>query len=330
MKRVTKTVLLALLCCGAGAPPPGKTPAELKLDVQLDAAVITVGDLWADAGAKADTVIGPAPQPGQTIAVEAPQLAYIAHLYDVNWRPVSGVERAVIERAGRPLQYDEITVPIRRSLVQEGAPDGASVELAAVPPIMVPPQSMPRVTVEADSYDAGSTRFSADLAVSTAGMQTQRVRVTGRIAAMIKAVIALHRLEPGEVITKDDVQEGEVAQHRLSSPVEHDVAEVVGQTPRRTIVAGQAVQAGDLGAPIVVTKGAPVELVLQTATMSLTAQGVAMGAGGRGDVIQVLNPTSRAILAARVTGPGQVAIAPGSTPIVPPAHAMQSNPEVTN
>jgi len=72
------------------------------------------------------------------------------------------------------------------------------------------------------------------------------------------------------------------------------------------------------------------ELVLQTATMSLTAQGVAMGAGGRGDVIQVLNPTSRAILAARVTGPGQVAIAPGSTPIVPPARAMQSNPEVTN
>ena len=64
MKRATKTVLLALLCGCSGAQLHAKPAAQLKLDVQLNAAVIKVDDLWANAGAKADTVIGPAPPPG--------------------------------------------------------------------------------------------------------------------------------------------------------------------------------------------------------------------------------------------------------------------------
>lgn len=330
MKRATKTVLLALLCGSVSAHPQAKPAAQLKLDVQLDASVIKVADLWANAGAKADTVIGPAPPPGHSIAVEAKQLAYIAHLYDVDWRPTSGVERTLIERAGRPLTYDEMAEPIRRSLVQAGAPATVSVDLTAVPPILVPPGSVPLVSVEADTYDAGSDRFSADLVVSTDAMQTQRVRVSGRLAQMIKAVVAVHRLEPGEVITAGDVQATQVAERRLVGPVEHDVSDVVGQTPKRTIVAGQPVEDADVGAPIMVPKGATVILLLDTPNMSLTAQGLALGSGGRGDVIQVMNPLSRAIVAARVTGPGQATIEPGSTPLVPPARATSRSPEIAN
>jgi flagella basal body P-ring formation protein FlgA len=330
MKRATKTVLLALLCGSVGAQLHAKSAAQLKLQVQLDASVIKVADLWSNAGAKADTVIGPAPPPGHSIAVEAGQLAYIAHLYDVDWRPTSGAERTLIERAGRPLTYDEIAGPVRRSLVQAGAPATVSVDLAAVPSILVPPGSVPLVSVEADTYDAGSARFSADLVISTQGMQTQRARVAGRVAQMINAVVAVRRLEPGDVITPDDVRATQIAEQRLVGTVEHDVSEVVGQTPKRTIVAGQPVEAADVGAPIMVPKGATVVLLLETPNMSLTAQGLALGSGGRGDVIQVMNPLSRAILAARVTGAGQVVIEPGSSPLAPPARATPRSPEIAN
>lgn len=330
MKRATKTVLLALLCGSVSAHLHAQPAAQLKLDVQLNASVIKVADLWANAGAKADTVIGPAPPPGQSIAVEAKQLAYIAHLYDVDWRPTSGVERTLIERAGRSLTYDEIAAPVRRGLVQAGAPANAAVDLVAVPSILVPPGSNPLVSIEADTYDAGSDRFSADLVVSAQGMQTQRVRVAGRVAQMIKAVVAVRRLEPGDVITPDDVRTTEIAEQRLAGTVERDVSEVVGQTPKRTIVAGQPVETADVGAPIMVPKGAPVVLLLETPNMTLTAQGLALGSGGRGDVIQVMNPLSRAIVAARVTGAGQAVIEPGSTPLVPPARATSRSPEVAN
>jgi flagellar basal body P-ring formation protein FlgA len=330
MKRVTKTVLLALLCGSVVAGVHAKSAAQLKLQVQLDAGVIKVSDIWANAGAKSDTVIGPAPPPGRSIAVEAGQLAYIAHLYDVDWRPTSGVERTVVERAGRPLSHDEIVEPIRRSLVQGGAPSTVTVDLAAIPPILVPPESFPLVSVEAQAYDAGSQRFSADLVVSTEGMQTQRARVSGRVVQLVKALVAARRLEPGDVIMATDVRATQVAERRLVGAVESDVSQVVGQTPKRTIVAGQPVEAADVGPPIMVPKGATVALLLETPNMSLTARGLALDAGGRGDVIQIMNPLTRAVVAARVTGAGRAAVEPGSAPLMPPSRAMPSNSEVAN
>ena len=330
MKRITKTVLLALLCGSVVAGAQARSAAQLKLQVQLDAGVIKVSDIWANAGAKSDTVIGPAPPPGRSIAVEAGQLAYIAHLYDVDWRPTSGVERTVVERAGRPLSHDEIVEPIRRSLVQAGAPSTVTVDLSAMPPILVPPGSFPLVSVEAEAHDTGSQYFSADLVISTEGMQTQRTRVSGRVVQLVKALVAARRLEPGDVITQADVRATQVAERRLVGPVESDLSQVVGQTPKRTIVAGQPVEAADVGPPIMVPKGATVALLLETPEMSLSAQGLALDAGGRGDVIQVMNPFTRAVVAARVTGAGRAAVEPGSAPLLPPSRAMPRNSEVAN
>jgi flagellar basal body P-ring formation protein FlgA len=330
MQRVTKTVFLALLFAAVTAPLHARSTAQLKLQVQLDAGVIKVGDLWADAGAKSATVIGPAPPPGRSITVEAGQLAYIAHLYDVDWRPTSGVERTVVERAGRSLSYDEIVDPIRRSLVQAGAPANVTVDLAAVPPILVPPLAFPLVSVEAQSYDAASERFSADLVVSADATQTQRARVAGRVMQLVKALVAARRLEPGDVITAADVRATEVSARHVVGTVEQDLSEVVGQTPRRTIIAGQPLDAADVGSPVMVPKGATVVLVLDTPNMSLTAQGLALSAGGRGDVIEVMNPLTRAVVAARVAGAGRAVIDPGSTPLVPPSRAMLRTSEVAN
>ncbi len=322
--------LLALLCGAISAPVQAKTAAHLKLQVSLDAGFIKVSDIWGDAGAKAETIIGPAPPPGRSIAIEAGQLAYIAHLYDVDWKPVSGVERTTVERAGRPLTHDEIEEPIRRSLVDAGAPASVAIELANLTPILVPPLSFPTVAVEASNYDLASERFSADVVISTDGMQTQRTRVAGRIVKMVTAVVATRRLDPGDVITASDLRTMPVADRRGTGSVAKDISEVVGQTPKRSIMTGQPVATADLGAPIMVPKGATVVLLLETPNMSLAAQGLALGAGGRDDVIQVMNPVSKAVVAARVTGTGRAVVLPGSSPIVPPARATQRSPEIIN
>jgi flagella basal body P-ring formation protein FlgA len=79
-----------------------------------------------------------------------------------------------------------------------------------------------------------------------------------------------------------------------------------------------------------VPKGATVVIALETANMSLAAQGVALDSGGRDDVIQIMNPVSRAVVAAKVTAPGRAVILPGSTPLVAPARATPRPSEVAN
>jgi flagella basal body P-ring formation protein FlgA len=308
----------------------GASPAQLRLQVRLDAGVIKVADLWENAGAKADTVIGSAPPPGRSIAIEAAQLAYIAHLYDVDWRPVSGVERTSVERAGRPLTHEEMMEPIKRSLMEAGASPSVTIEFANLAPILVPPSSFPLLQVEAMAYDPGTDRFSADLVASTEGMQTQRMRIAGRVLDMVTAIVAGRRLEPGDVITAIDVHSMQIAGRRLVGPAASDISQVLGQTPKRTIVAGQPLAMADVGAPVMVPKGATVVIVLETANMSLAAQGVALSSGGHDDVIEIMNPLSRAVVAARVTGPGRAVILPGTTPLVAPTRAISRIPEVAN
>jgi flagella basal body P-ring formation protein FlgA len=335
MRKMARPAVLVLLV-GLWAAQMGSAAAwadgvaALRLQVQLDAGVIKVGDLWTNAGTKSDAVVGPAPPPGRAIAIETGQLAYIARLFDVDWRPVSGVERTSVERAGRPLSREEAAEPLRRNLVEAGAGESGTVELANFAAILVPPASFPLIAVEAMAYDPGSDRFSASLVVSGPDMPTQRMRVAGRILHMTTAVIATRRLQAGEVIGAADVRAAQVPERRLAGPVLGDVALAVGQAPRRTIVAGQPLTATDIGPPVMVAKGDTVVVVLDTPGIYLAAQGVSLSAGGHDDVIQVMNPLSRAVVAARVVGPGRAVIAPGSTPLVAPAAAPPRSPEIAN
>jgi flagella basal body P-ring formation protein FlgA len=331
MVTAAKTALLILLCCCfAAAGHAGDLKAQLRLQVHLDAGNIKVSDLWENAGAKADIVIGSAPPPGRSIAIEAAQLTYIAHLYDVDWRPISGVERSSVERAARPLTHEEIVEPVKRSLVEAGASSNVAVELPNLSPILVPPTSFPLLQVEALAYDPGSDRFFADLVISTEGMQSQRMRVGGRVTEMVTTIVATRRLDPGDVIAEADVRAMQMPSRRLTTPAANDVSQVMGQATKRTIVAGQPLTLADVGAPVMVPKGATVVIALETANMSLAAQGVALSSGGRDDIIQIMNPISRAVVAAKVIAPGRAVILPGSTPLVAPARAPSRPSEVTN
>ena len=330
MWTATKRAALILFGCLTSIHGNAAVAPELKLHVQLDAGVIRVSDLWDNPGAKSEAVIGTAPPPGRSIAIEAAQLAYIAHLYDVNWHPTSGVERTFLERAGRPLSYEEMAGPVRRSLIASGAPASVAIELGNVAPILVPPMSFPMISVEGTRYDPATGRFAADLAASTDGMETQRMRIEGRATDMVPTIVATRRLTAGDVITASDVRIMQIAGQRLTGPALTDISEVVGQTPKRTLVAGQPVSATDVGAPVMVLKGATVLIVLETPNMSLASQGLAVSSGGRDDMIQVMNPLSRAIVAARVTGPGRAIVLSGSTPLVAPTRVASRNPEIAN
>ena len=321
-------LLFAIPLAAVAAADPAAT---LKLQIQIDSGVIKVSDIWANAGVKADTVIGQAPPPGRTIAIGTSQLAFIAQLYDVKWRPVSGVEHASLGRAGRPLARDEIIEPLRRSLVEAGAPPTVAVDVTTIDSILVPPLSVPILTIEGMAYDPAGEHFSAEVLISAPGMADQTVRLAGRAADMVPSVVANRRLSPGETIMPADVRLAQVPQRRLGGPVTGDASLVVGLTPKHAIVAGQPVSPSDVMPPVLVAKGSTVVIAVETPAMNLAAQGIAMTSGSRGDMIQVMNPLSRAIVEARVVNAGRALIEPGSSPIAAArTNGLSKNPEVSN
>ena len=96
--------LAALAICLGAAHADAAT---LRTTTTLHAAVVRLDDLFDDAGAGADRILGPGPGAGGRIVVEAAQLGAIARQYHVDWRPASSGDRAVLDRPGRPLRRED-------------------------------------------------------------------------------------------------------------------------------------------------------------------------------------------------------------------------------
>jgi len=99
----------------AGGLPPAPRPVVLAED-----ATLRLGDIFEHAGTLAGQAVGAAPAPGRRMLLDAANLAAIAGRHGLNWRPLSGEERSIVERPGRPVPREEIEALLRLELAGLG------------------------------------------------------------------------------------------------------------------------------------------------------------------------------------------------------------------
>jgi flagella basal body P-ring formation protein FlgA len=120
--------------------------------------------------------------------------------------------------------------------------------------------------------------------------------------------VPARRIMPGEVISIRDVDWIQVRDERGLGDVLTEAESLIGQTPRRTLPAGQPVRVRDVAAPITVGKNSSVSMIFETANMTLLARGRALQDGAVGDTIRVINTQSNRTIDAVVAAPGLVRI----------------------
>jgi flagella basal body P-ring formation protein FlgA len=299
-----RLALILPLLLAAPALAQGPAPRER---VAVEGASVTLGDLFENAGPRAGTALGPAPGPGRTIVIEAPQLAAIARDYGLAWRPLSGGERVVLERPGRLLPREAVQDALRAEL----GPLGADPELdfdfnGFQPPVLPSSAGEPRVAVDQPSYDAATKRFGATLVILADGTPTQRIPVAGRMVEMRDAVVAVRSLRRDETIRAEDIRVERLRAERLRPGTAEREELVVGTRLRRAVTTGATIGTADVVAVPVVARDSAVTLLHEIPGMSLAAQGRAQDDGVRGAVISVLNLANGSLVMAEVLGPGRV------------------------
>lgn len=317
--RSTRLAGLALCAAMAQAPTP-LFGATLRPMTTLGSGVVRLSDLFDDAGPEAATVLGPAPAPGERIVVEAAQLTAIARQFDVDWRPASPAARIVLERPGRALAREAVLASLRDALDGAGAPADSEVQLPGFSAPLVPLQAKPELSVEQIDYQGGAAggHFTAQLGVAAAGMEPLHLRFSGTVQAMLTVPVPTHRLLPGAVLRPGDLAMRRVPAGLARGAVLQLAEQANGMEAGRVLMPGRPVPVADLRRPEAVSKGARVAMRLLAPGLLLLAQGEALEGGPVGAHIAVLNPASRAVLEAEVTGRNQVQVAPGSAPIAPP------------
>jgi flagella basal body P-ring formation protein FlgA len=299
-----------LICAQAEA-------ASLRNMTTLHGPNVYLRDLFDGAGAHADRVLGPGPEPGGRIIVEAAQLNAIARQYDVAWRSVSRADRAVLEWPGRPLRKEEAVEAVRVAITAGGASDDIDIDLPGFNPPIVPVEAATAATVSQLEYDSSSGRFTAALTVTADGMNPIDTRISGRADEVVQAPVAVTRLLPDTVLRPEDIRIARVHAALLPNEVARSVDQIVGMELRRPLAAGQPLRLTDLIRPPLVQRGATVRIELSSAGLSVTGQAIALDAGADGERIRVQNMTSHAYLFAQVIGPGQVRVTPDAPPAQP-------------
>lgn len=87
-------------------------------------------------------------------------------------------------------------------------------------------------------------------------------------------------------------------------------SDVIGMEARVTLYAGRPIPLGSLSEPALVERNQLVSLVFHHGGLEIRADGRALGRGGAGETIRIMNLASRSTVSGRVTGPGIVAVHP--------------------
>ncbi len=322
MKNLVFALLTAAVLLPATPAAGGSTSAAVEYGadaekvllmetVSVNSRRVYIGDLFSNAGKKADIAVAYAPPPGKRAIFDARWLYRVARAYKLNWRPLSNQDQVVVERKSQVITREEIEDHIRAALIERGADKNTTVELSnRMMRLHVPGDANITIAVEDVIYEPRTKRFTA-IILAPAGMPgATRTRVTGRVNRVVDVPVVRRQMMPNDVITKSDIKWIRVRGDRLPRDAITDIDELIGKAAKRRLRAGVPVRSAAIQRPILVPKNSLVTIILKGPRMTLTAQGKALDNGTDGDTVRATNLQGKKIIEAKVTGAARVTVLP--------------------
>lgn len=119
-----------------------------------------------------------------------------------------------------------------------------------------------------------------------------------------QSVVAARTIRAQSVIGPDDLTVADTAFPGALT----DQSRAIGLEARITIYPGRPVRAGDLGLPAVIERNQIVPISFLSGGLAIQAEGRALARGGVGDLIRVMNLSSRTTVTGRIAADGQVLV----------------------
>lgn len=309
----TAAIVAAVLALASAAQA-----AELRPAVTVAGAAVTLGDLFDDAGAAAGVAVANAPAPGLRTEISVSRISLAARRNGIEWRNDAGFTHVVVARSGIAVADEDVAAAIAAAVEARSTalPSAAALQVDftnGMAGIQVAENAEPTVNVEQISYNTRSGAFTAIIRAPAGDMLSPLRRVTGRAYAVLDVPVLTRDMQPGDVVRRQDIDWVRLPANRVSQNMIASIDHLVGMSPRRPARAGEPLRLSDMSPPLVVEKGAQVDVTLVSGSLTLTARGRSLQSGAVGDIVNVLNTRSNRTVQGVVTGPNMVTIdAPGA------------------
>jgi len=304
-------LLLAIACLLFGVMIGTKAAlaASLKTVGLVEGDVITVGDIFDNAGRHNGYVIGPAPKPGQEMTLNARTLYRIASALDLSWRPSTAADHITLKREANIIDAASIRSGIEKELQSNGLTGNFDIEFGTkLPSLTLSKNETETFDITEFYFNQQKDYFTGTIAAPSADNPIKTLKITGTIDRKVDVPVFKSALQNGEIIGKSDIMMISVSEHDLQHNVILDADAMVGLTPRRIAHAGKFVLDGSLEYPELVARGQKVSISFRQGPLLLTSEGKALQSGAKGERIRVTNLNSSRTIEAEITGENQVIV----------------------
>lgn len=282
--------------------------ASLRSEAIITGDYIKLGDIF-EGVENADYVLGPAPQPGKDMILNARTLYKIASALDIEWSPATSAQQIILRREAAVIPQSDIIATLEDRLRKEGVDEKFTVRLTTAPESVVLPAETPAtMDITAFNFDPQRDSFNAVMVAPSGENPVKRISVSGSIERMVAVPVLKNSLKNGDIISALDIDWIDLPKNRIVAGTVMSEADLVNMSPRRMASAGKPINVNDLERPKMVDRGDSVTLIFDNGTMVLTTKGKALQAGAIGDSIRVANIDSNKSLQGVVTAHREVTI----------------------
>lgn len=306
MKLLPLALILSLLSAGAALATPA-----LKGDITVNKAIVTVGDMFDNAGPLAETAIFLAPAPGTTGIVPLADVQHAAELIGLTDFENVGFTRVRVMRDSTLVDQAVLDGLIEADLARRGIiSNGVSADM--------------RFDIADVSFNAEAVAKPADLLslryTPASGGFTARFMIAGidqpvDLTGSIELLTTLPRLiatkPAGTVLTEADFELAPVPLATADAGGYADLSQLIGKQLVRQSRGGIILKPTDVTEPSVVTRNSLVTVLLKAGAMTLTVKGTALATVAAGEPVDVLNTATKKILHGVARPNGTVEIVTG-------------------
>jgi len=297
------TLAAAALMSGAAAAGP-----VLKAEVTVSDAIVTVGDMFEDAGPLAEAPLFRAPAPGTIGTVPLKDIEAAASRAGLAQFEDEGLSAVRVARSGTLVGKEDLVALIEDDLAARGVLTGGmstqTVFSREFAPLTAAAVAEP-VSLVALRYLPGSSTFSARFAI--AGLD-KPVEVSGTIDLMVEMPHLASALPAGTVLGPEDIVMRPVPVRHADAAGFADPAALVGKALKRQSREGVVVKATDVAEPQVIARNDLVTVYFRSGPMTLTVKGQALNAAALGEPVEVINLMSKRVVSTTAIASGAVEV----------------------
>jgi flagellar basal body P-ring formation protein FlgA len=287
----------------------------LKSDVTVADKVVTIGDLFSDAGSLASAPLFLAPAPGTTGTVDLADIRMAAIKAGLAAFDDGGATETHVARAAIAITADMLTAAMTADLRQRN---------------LLPAEQSIVVTFDSgiDGLEAATTgeplhlvnlRYVADSGLFTARFTLagidQPLDLSGRLDTTIEAQSLVATLPAGAILTAADLALAPVSTRIAQNGNFAALDQLVGKQLLRQSRQGVPLKLSDVGQPQVIARSQLVTVYLHSGPLTLTIRGTALNAAAVGEDVAVMNSMSKRTIHGTARADGSIEIAAPATTV---------------